>query len=151
MIARILEWTCEFVSTPLFLTPLSLVAQICASILGREGWSPVLTVIAICLTIQSMLASCKVGISMIWGHLADLFGPAEERTVSFLCLPLSPAWLSIRVSQTLRQRPLRTTCTRESKEGERIHLGHTTASSYSYTGKVSLSRYALEENYPKCH
>jgi len=33
--------------------------HICASILGREGWSPVLTVIAICITIQSMLASCK--------------------------------------------------------------------------------------------
>ena len=43
------------------------VVQICASILGREGWSPVLTVIAICITIQSMLASCKVGISSIIG------------------------------------------------------------------------------------
>lgn len=33
--------------------------QICASILGSE-WSPVLTVSAVCITLQSMLASCKV-------------------------------------------------------------------------------------------
>ena len=33
--------------------------QICASILGNE-WSPVLSVVAVCVTIQSMLASCKV-------------------------------------------------------------------------------------------
>ncbi|KAK0245448.1 ubiquitin-conjugating enzyme/RWD-like protein [Armillaria nabsnona] len=33
-------------------------AQICASILGNE-WSPVLSVIAVCVTLQSMLASCK--------------------------------------------------------------------------------------------
>ncbi|PCH33031.1 UBC-like protein [Wolfiporia cocos MD-104 SS10] len=32
--------------------------HICASILGSE-WSPVLTVIAVCVTLQSMLASCK--------------------------------------------------------------------------------------------
>ena len=32
--------------------------HICASILGNE-WSPVLTVIAVCVTLQSMLASCK--------------------------------------------------------------------------------------------
>ncbi|KAA1468423.1 UBC-like protein [Dentipellis sp. KUC8613] len=32
--------------------------HICASILGSE-WSPVLSVIAVCVTIQSMLASCK--------------------------------------------------------------------------------------------
>ncbi|OCH85351.1 UBC-like protein [Obba rivulosa] len=32
--------------------------HICASILGNE-WSPVLSVIAVCVTIQSMLASCK--------------------------------------------------------------------------------------------
>ncbi|KAJ3520495.1 hypothetical protein NM688_g9154 [Phlebia brevispora] len=32
--------------------------HICASILGNE-WSPVLTVNAVCLTLQSMLASCK--------------------------------------------------------------------------------------------
>jgi len=32
--------------------------HICASILGTE-WSPVLSVIAVCITIQSMLASCK--------------------------------------------------------------------------------------------
>ncbi|KAG6918692.1 hypothetical protein DXG01_012510 [Tephrocybe rancida] len=31
---------------------------ICASILGNE-WSPVLSVVAVCVTIQSMLASCK--------------------------------------------------------------------------------------------
>lgn len=31
---------------------------ICASILGNE-WSPVLSVSAVCLTLQSMLASCK--------------------------------------------------------------------------------------------
>ncbi|KAG8907483.1 hypothetical protein FRB99_004059 [Tulasnella sp. 403] len=31
---------------------------ICASILGNE-WSPVLSVTAVCLTLQSMLASCK--------------------------------------------------------------------------------------------
>ncbi|KAF9234950.1 ubiquitin-conjugating enzyme/RWD-like protein [Melanogaster broomeanus] len=33
--------------------------HICASILGTE-WSPVLSVSAICVTLQSMLASCKV-------------------------------------------------------------------------------------------
>jgi hypothetical protein len=32
--------------------------QICASILGNE-WSPVLSVISVCVTLQSMLASCK--------------------------------------------------------------------------------------------
>jgi ubiquitin-conjugating enzyme E2 W len=32
--------------------------HICASILGSE-WSPVLTVSTVCLTLQSMLASCK--------------------------------------------------------------------------------------------
>ncbi|CDO74798.1 hypothetical protein BN946_scf185001.g46 [Trametes cinnabarina] len=32
---------------------------ICASILGSE-WSPVLSVVSVCVTIQSMLASCKV-------------------------------------------------------------------------------------------
>ncbi|CAL1697330.1 unnamed protein product [Somion occarium] len=32
--------------------------HICASILGGE-WSPVLSVIAVCITLQSMLASCK--------------------------------------------------------------------------------------------
>src|SRR4051812_17865453 len=33
--------------------------EICASILGQE-WSPVLSVASVCLTLQSMLASCKV-------------------------------------------------------------------------------------------
>lgn len=33
--------------------------QICASILGHE-WSPVLGVASVCITLQSMLASCKV-------------------------------------------------------------------------------------------
>ncbi|KAJ8703267.1 hypothetical protein PTI98_001904 [Pleurotus ostreatus] len=32
--------------------------HICASILGNE-WSPVLSVVAVCVTLQSMLASCK--------------------------------------------------------------------------------------------
>ncbi|KZP15189.1 UBC-like protein [Athelia psychrophila] len=32
--------------------------HICASILGTE-WSPVLSVISVCVTLQSMLASCK--------------------------------------------------------------------------------------------
>ncbi|KAF9056408.1 ubiquitin conjugating enzyme [Panaeolus papilionaceus] len=32
--------------------------HICASILGNE-WSPVLNVVAVCVTLQSMLASCK--------------------------------------------------------------------------------------------
>ncbi|PSR72674.1 hypothetical protein PHLCEN_2v11463, partial [Hermanssonia centrifuga] len=32
--------------------------HICASILGSD-WSPVLTVSAVCITLQSMLASCK--------------------------------------------------------------------------------------------
>ncbi|KAF7319736.1 UBIQUITIN-CONJUGAT-2 domain-containing protein [Mycena kentingensis (nom. inval.)] len=32
--------------------------HICASILGTE-WSPVLSVVSVCITIQSMLASCK--------------------------------------------------------------------------------------------
>ena len=33
--------------------------HICASILGNE-WSPVLNVESVCMTLQSMLASCKV-------------------------------------------------------------------------------------------
>jgi len=33
--------------------------QICASILGTD-WSPVLSVVSVCVTLQSMLASCKV-------------------------------------------------------------------------------------------
>ncbi|PPQ98904.1 hypothetical protein CVT24_003535 [Panaeolus cyanescens] len=37
--------------------------HICASILGNE-WSPVLNVVAVCVTLQSMLASCKVGHSL---------------------------------------------------------------------------------------
>nr|GAT46027.1 predicted protein [Mycena chlorophos] len=32
--------------------------HICASILGTE-WSPVLSVVSVCITLQSMLASCK--------------------------------------------------------------------------------------------
>jgi len=32
--------------------------HICASILGNE-WSPVLSVVAVCVTLQSMLASCR--------------------------------------------------------------------------------------------
>ncbi|KAH9836794.1 UBC-like protein [Rhodofomes roseus] len=32
--------------------------HICASILGNE-WSPVLSVVSVCVTLQSMLASCK--------------------------------------------------------------------------------------------
>ena len=39
--------------------------QICASILGNE-WSPVLSVISVCVTLQSMLASCKVR----WTHVS---------------------------------------------------------------------------------
>ena len=90
-IARILERPCEFVFTSPFPASLSSVVQICASILGREGWSPVLTVIAICITIQSMLASCKVGISTIGEHLTYLTGFTEERTVSPLFLSMFPA------------------------------------------------------------
>ena len=37
----------------------TMASQICASILG-DDWSPTLSVMAICITIQSMLASCKV-------------------------------------------------------------------------------------------
>ena len=59
-IACVLKWACGCMLMPSLVSLISL-AQICASILGREGWSPVLTVIAICITIQSMLASCKVG------------------------------------------------------------------------------------------
>ncbi|TCD67458.1 hypothetical protein EIP91_012375 [Steccherinum ochraceum] len=33
--------------------------HICASILGSEGWSPVLSVISVCITLQSMLAFAK--------------------------------------------------------------------------------------------
>jgi|ERR1700722_7818694 len=39
-------------------------SQICASILGNE-WSPVLSVVAVCVTLQSMLASCKVNHDLI--------------------------------------------------------------------------------------
>lgn len=45
--------------------------QICASILGSE-WSPVLSVVSVCVTIQSMLASCKVRSSHGQGHTALL-------------------------------------------------------------------------------
>jgi ubiquitin-conjugating enzyme E2 W len=38
---------------------IDILMQICASILGNE-WSPVLSVVAVCVTLQSMLASCKV-------------------------------------------------------------------------------------------
>lgn len=38
---------------------MSILRQICANILG-DGWSPVLSVTAVCITLQSMLASCTV-------------------------------------------------------------------------------------------
>ena len=94
-IAHILEWPCECVLTPPPWVSLTSVAQICASILGREGWSPVLTVIAICITIQSMLASCKVGTSSTRGTPHLLPCVTEERTVSLLCLFMYLARLSV--------------------------------------------------------
>jgi len=60
------------------------VSQICASILG-DDWSPTLSVMAICITIQSMLASCKVrlwyqkALSLSDGHF---YLSPEERIVS---------------------------------------------------------------------
>ena len=57
-LARVLKWTCTCPFYPR-LEPYWCIQKICASILGNE-WSPVLSVIAVCVTIQSMLASCKV-------------------------------------------------------------------------------------------
>jgi ubiquitin-conjugating enzyme E2 W len=58
-------------------------SQICASILG-DDWSPTLSVMAICITIQSMLASCKVCLvleTLLLGH--GVFSVlTEERIVS---------------------------------------------------------------------
>lgn len=61
--------------------------QICASILG-DDWSPTLSVMAICITIQSMLASCKVRLvseTLLLGHRNIVF--TEERTVSLAYSP----------------------------------------------------------------
>ena len=60
-LACLLKWPCRHSGR---LQRPSLIAdtwssQICASILGSE-WSPVLSVTAVCITLQSMLASCKV-------------------------------------------------------------------------------------------
>ena len=72
---------------------LILVAQICASILGREGWSPVLTVVAICITIQSMLASCKVGTPTVNKIKIPLTSPVSQKkepSASRVCLCIWP-------------------------------------------------------------
>lgn len=61
--ARILQRTCKdnpcLPFQKVSSSSLCFSTQICASILGNE-WSPVLSVIAVCVTLQSMLASCKV-------------------------------------------------------------------------------------------
>ncbi|KIP04064.1 hypothetical protein PHLGIDRAFT_110093 [Phlebiopsis gigantea 11061_1 CR5-6] len=54
--------------------------HICASILGNE-WSPVLTVAAVCITLQSMLASCKVSCSPPDDQRYVLHAPADPRKV----------------------------------------------------------------------
>jgi ubiquitin-conjugating enzyme E2 W len=62
-------------------------SQICASILG-DDWSPTLSVMAICITIQSMLASCKVRLvleTLLLGY-SDLVS-TEERIVSLAYPP----------------------------------------------------------------
>lgn len=63
MAARILKRTCKdnpyLPFSKISSSGLWISTQICASILGNE-WSPVLSVIAVCVTLQSMLASCKV-------------------------------------------------------------------------------------------
>jgi hypothetical protein len=58
LIARLFQWSRKLgcFSVVLDNPPIS---KICASILGNE-WSPVLSVTAVCVTLQSMLASCKV-------------------------------------------------------------------------------------------
>lgn len=63
--------------------PASNLSQICASILG-DDWSPTLSVMAICITIQSMLASCKVRIISKNAVSLRRFSlvPTEERIVS---------------------------------------------------------------------
>lgn len=71
---------------PVFASRMETMAyQICASILG-DDWSPTLSVMAICITIQSMLASCKVRLvlqnAVTWLWILFLPVSAEERTVS---------------------------------------------------------------------
>ncbi|KIY45279.1 UBC-like protein [Fistulina hepatica ATCC 64428] len=56
--------------------------HICASILGTE-WSPVLTVTAVCVTIQSMLASCKVMSSPEGNDKYVRFAPENPKKVRF--------------------------------------------------------------------
>ena len=61
--ACLFEWSCtsyaQLLGLPQPPKTDAHVPQICASILGSE-WSPVLSVVSVCVTIQSMLASCKV-------------------------------------------------------------------------------------------
>jgi len=54
----------------------SLDVQICASILGTD-WSPVLSVVSVCVTLQSMLASCKVR-SLARSLFSDGFAERES-------------------------------------------------------------------------
>ena len=60
-LACIFKWARKLLSSNdcSFTLMIDILMQICASILGNE-WSPVLSVVAVCVTLQSMLASCKV-------------------------------------------------------------------------------------------
>jgi len=57
--------------------------HICASILG-EGWSPVLSVAAVCVTLQSMLASCKKKERPEGNDRYVLYAPDNPKKTKFL-------------------------------------------------------------------
>ena len=79
----------SFATLPMIGRLMGLSFQICASILGNE-WSPVLTVNAVCLTLQSMLASCKVRLlfpSMQDSFLTRVACQRKERSVLPMLAP----------------------------------------------------------------
>jgi len=57
--------------------------HICASILG-EGWSPVLSVSAVCITLQSMLASCKKKERPEGNDRYVMFAPDNPKKTKFM-------------------------------------------------------------------
>jgi len=57
--------------------------HICASILG-DGWSPVLSVGAVCVTLQSMLASCKKKELPEGNDRYVMFAPDNPKKTKFL-------------------------------------------------------------------
>ena len=86
-LACVFKWPCQLLSwnNCSYTFIIDVLIQICASILGNE-WSPVLSVVAVCVTLQSMLASCKVRYSCPADWPSPLFTDTytvspEERTV----------------------------------------------------------------------